>query len=65
MGMTIAVYRIDAKSGERTTVRDRYHVIPASAPPLRAVLPPCDCEQCTERERAGGFRDTTGTVQVR
>jgi hypothetical protein len=26
MGMTIAVYRINSESGERTTVRDRYDV---------------------------------------
>lgn len=65
MGMTIAVYRIDSESGERTTVQDRYDVRPTTVPtPLSAALPPCDCERCQKGERSGSTRDKWGTVQT-
>lgn len=49
MGMTIAVYRVNPMSGERTTVRDRYDVQPATLPaPLSSALPPCGCKRCRQ-----------------
>lgn len=66
MGMSLAVYRVNAETGERTTVRSRYHVRTAALPtPFSTVLPACRCARCEERERAGGYRDTSGTVQTR
>ncbi|SDM95596.1 hypothetical protein SAMN05216259_102123 [Actinacidiphila guanduensis] len=66
MSMTIAVYRIDATSGERITVRDRYDVRPATTPPpLTTALPPCDCERCRKGARSGAPRDKWGTVRSR
>jgi hypothetical protein len=54
MGMTLAVYRIDAKSGKRITVRKRYKVAPENVPVCTsAALPPCACERCRNAGCAG------------
>jgi hypothetical protein len=66
MGMTIAVYRINPQTGERTVLRKRYSVRPAALPaPTGIKLPPCSCELCQQRQQAGGYRDKSGTVQAR
>lgn len=66
MGMTIAVYRVNAQTGERTVLRDRYFVSNLALPsPSGIKLPPCDCERCQGRQQEGGYRDKSGTVQTR
>ncbi len=54
MGMTLAVYRIDPKTGNRITVRKRYNVAPGRVPDsTRGALPPCTCKRCHNTARTG------------
>ncbi|MFD7131336.1 hypothetical protein [Streptomyces sp. NPDC059894] len=46
MTMTIAVYRIDPRTGVRTQVRPLRTVEPPDVPELFGRFPPCACPLC-------------------
>ncbi|WP_078618289.1 MULTISPECIES: hypothetical protein [unclassified Streptomyces] len=46
MGMTIAVYRVNPETGERTQVREKRTVKPLAVIETSSKLPPCSCLRC-------------------
>lgn len=49
VGMTLAVYRINPRTGERTIVRPKTEVTPVTVLPLTDVYPACRCPLCRSR----------------
>ncbi|MEU5087523.1 hypothetical protein [Streptomyces sp. NPDC021356] len=73
MAMTIAVYRVNPETGERTQVREKHTVKPLEVPEATSVLPPCSCPRCVgyairlhakvrEANRRSQGRTVTGTT---
>lgn len=46
MGMTIAVYRVNPETGERTQLREKHTVKPLAVIEASSKLPPCSCPRC-------------------
>jgi hypothetical protein len=44
--MTIAVYRINPETGERTQLREKHTVKPLAVIETDSRLPPCSCPRC-------------------
>ncbi|MFE2017608.1 hypothetical protein ACFW9O_06060 [Streptomyces sp. NPDC059499] len=44
-GLTINVYRVDAKTGDRTPLK-QYETVPANGPSATGAYPPCTCPRC-------------------
>lgn len=59
MGMTIAVYRVNADTGARTCVRRTRTVRPAKAPEVVHKYPPCACPRCTAAPQTDTQRKIT------
>jgi hypothetical protein len=50
--MTIAVYRVNRETGERTDIRPRHTVRPLNAPEVSRRWPDCTCQRCLNSRAA-------------
>jgi hypothetical protein len=55
-GLTIAVYRVNPVTGERTTVKESTRVPADDHPIMTGVFPPCECPKCEPKNRLEGPR---------
>jgi hypothetical protein len=46
MAMTIAVYRVNPKTGVRTDVQSKRTFVPGDVPEWAGGFPPCTCPRC-------------------